>query len=303
VTLLDVRASLSHHEQARLLSQSADSGWLNATPTQQVLQIANKHFSRAIVERVCALQTHVGFDLSFNGRCPCGDVFSSFHALSCFKDGNPERTDIHETIKRELALLLSAAQCRRIRLEPKASDVAGDRADIEVGDYGRNGEVLWIDVALVSTARVSEGLAAAHVPGVAAAAKEKEKRRHYNPLAAAHLPVSAIFIPFIIELDGRFGDAALDLLNELGRRVGDSIGEQNRWRVYWKRRISIVLRRAVSMALDSRFKKALVFSSSTSSSSFIPNPSSEAERAHIISVPPLGVSGLTFCSAGANNFV
>jgi hypothetical protein len=52
VTLNDVRANLSRPELARLLSQGADSGWVTATPTQQVLQLANKHFSRAVVERV-----------------------------------------------------------------------------------------------------------------------------------------------------------------------------------------------------------------------------------------------------------
>jgi hypothetical protein len=123
----------------------------------------------------------------------------------------------------------------------------------------------------------------------------------------------------------------LDARYEKARRVGDSIGEQNTWRSYWKMlilfvarravsialdvyeqntwcsywkmRISIVARRAVSMALDARYKKALVFSSSTSSASFVPSPSSEAGRAHIISVPPLGASGATILSAGSTSFV
>ena len=48
----------------------------------------------------------------------------------------------------------------------------------------------------------------------------------------SHLPVPAVFVPFAAELDGRLGDAMLDLLTVLSRRVGDSIGEQNKWRSY-----------------------------------------------------------------------
>ena len=64
-------------------------------------------------------------------------------------------------------------------------------------------------------------------------------------------------------------------------------------------RISIVSRRAVPIALDVSYKKALSFSSSPYSA---PNPRFDAERAHLISVPPLGISGASFGTAGSANF-
>jgi hypothetical protein len=42
-----------------------------SAPTPQT-QLPNKHFSRAVVERVCASLLHIGFDVSQTSRCPCG---------------------------------------------------------------------------------------------------------------------------------------------------------------------------------------------------------------------------------------
>jgi hypothetical protein len=49
---------------------------------------------------------------------------------------------------------------------------------------------------------------------------------------------------------GRWGDASLDPFTVLARRVGDLIGGQNTRHSYWK---------MVSVALDSRYKKAFFF--------------------------------------------
>jgi hypothetical protein len=131
------------------------------------------------------------------------------------------------------------------------------------------------------------------------------RRRRSGPIITTHsrplVSPRVLFLShLLINSNGRWGDAALDLLTVLSRRVGDLIGEQNKWRSYWSMRISIVARRAVSIALDVRYKKALSFSSTPYSA---PNPGLDAERAHLISVPPLGVSGSSFESACSANFV
>ena len=53
-------------------------------------------------------------------------------------------------------------------------------------------------------------------------------RAHYDPLAVARVP-PATSIPLAYELDGRWGDAAMDFFKILSRRIGESIGEQSSW--------------------------------------------------------------------------
>ena len=55
----------------------------------------------------------------------------------CFKDGNREHTDIHEAVKHELVKMVYAAGCRKISVEPRASDTGNDRADIEIRDFSK----------------------------------------------------------------------------------------------------------------------------------------------------------------------
>ena len=93
-----------------------------------------------------------------------------------------------------------AADCRKVHVEPRASDTGSDRADIEICDFCSNGKL----VCKVSTARASAGTNAAHVPGVAALSVEKAKRLHYGPLTASRVP-PATFFSLALELDCRWG--------------------------------------------------------------------------------------------------
>ena len=69
--------------------------------------------------------------------------------MTCFKDGNRERTDIHEAVKPELVKMAYAAGCRKISVEPRASDTGNDRADIEIRDFCNDGRLVWLDISRV----------------------------------------------------------------------------------------------------------------------------------------------------------
>ena len=87
----------------------------------------------------------------------------------------------------------------------------------------------------------------------------------------------------------------MDFLKILSRRVGESIGEQNSWLSYWLSRLSVVIRRAVAVAIDSRHKKAVAASPAP------PRLLSPLENvhAHLLAVPQLGASNPTFEAAGS----
>ena len=223
-----VRYDLSVPEAARLLSQSGGGGWVTTTPTQPELRLSNKHLALSIGERLC-ISSNVIFDVFFADlptlRYHCDQFFDGHHCQRCYDDDSPGRTDIHELTKHEAAKMSTPVDCRSMKVEPRASDHGNSRADIDVEAFG-GGNTLWFDIGTASMPRVSDGIAAAHVPGVTAAPINCEKRAHYDPLAAAH-HLSATFIPLACELDGRWGDEAMDFFKTLSRRAGEPTGEQN----------------------------------------------------------------------------
>ena len=65
----------------------------------------------------------------------CGELFYSYHYQRCYDGGNPECTDIHEVAKHEFVKMFASVGCRRIKVEPRASDNGNDRAYIEVEGF------------------------------------------------------------------------------------------------------------------------------------------------------------------------
>eukprot|EP00760_Papus_ankaliazontas_P019410 PhM_4_TR18020/c3_g3_i5/m.93216 len=58
-------------------------------------------------------------------------------------------------------------------------------------------------------------------PGGATTTRESEKRRKYDAPAAA---IDATFVPLIADTAGAWGDAAVDVIKELGRRLAQHYG-------------------------------------------------------------------------------
>jgi hypothetical protein len=286
--LLRIRSGLSPRENARLLSQSGESGcWSTITPTHPDLVISNSNFSTSIGERIC-IPFHATFGVSAERTllCPCGTVFDSFHALNCRADGNPERTIIHDVVKLGVAAMMAGAGVRSVRIEPSASDTNNKRADLEAVI---NGSKVWLDVVTVSTARACDGSLAAHIPGAAGLAAERAKSAAYVPLVAAHGSAVA-FIPLAYELDGRWGDMAMDFFRVLSRLRGDCASEHAAWLASWHKLLASRIRNAVASALDSRLKKAVAAAPPNSNSY---NPLGDA-YIHILSSPPMGSANPTF---------
>jgi hypothetical protein len=86
-------------------------------------------------------------------------------------------------------------------------------------------------------------LAPSHLPvsskaaGAAAAAAETKKRRHY-----ADIPNAYIFCPFAVETMGTFGEEALSLVKDLGKRLQEITGEK-RSTAFLTQRISVAIQR------------------------------------------------------------
>jgi hypothetical protein len=185
-----------------------------------------------------------------------------------------------------MAAMMSGAGLRNVRVEPSASDTNNKRADLEAEI---NGSKVWLDVVTVSTSRVSDGSLAAHIPGAAALGAERKKLAAYAELVAAHGSAVA-FIPLAYELDGRWGDMAMDFFKTLSRLRGDSASEQAAWLASWHKISASRIRNAVASALDSRLKKAIA-AAPPNSNSF--NPLGDA-YIHILSSPPMGSANPTF---------
>jgi hypothetical protein len=286
--LMQIRSELSVQENARLLSQSGESGcWSTITPTHHDLVMSNSNFSTSIGERLCISQNaRLGVSAARPLLCQCGTVFDSFHALNCRADGNPERTIIHDVIKLGVAAMMAGAGIRNVRIEPSASDTNNKRADLEAEI---NGSKVWLDVVTVSTARVSDGALAAYIPGAAGLGAERAKIAAYVSLVA-DFGSAVSFIPLAYELDGRWGDMAMDFFRMLSRLRGDSASEHAAWLASWHKILASRIRNAVASALDSRLKKAVAAAPSNSNPS---NPLGDA-FIHILSSPPMGAANPTF---------
>jgi hypothetical protein len=81
--------------------------------------------------------------------------------------------------------------------------------------------------------------------GAAALQAEKKKCRKYQGVASLYN-----FVSFAVETLGSFGDEALDLVKDLGRRIYEKTGEI-RSKSYLIQRISIAIQRGNSISVFS----------------------------------------------------
>ena len=131
---------------------------------------------------------------------------------------------------------------------------------------------------------------AANIPGVCALGVEQAKHAHYDPIVRGRFPLTK-FVIVAFELDGRWGDEAIDLLRNLSCCVADNQGERNTWRAYWTRRLSVVLRCACASALNSRYKKAVAAAAPLHP---VHNSPFTGIYSHLLPAPPLGAANPTF---------
>ena len=105
------------------------------------------------------------------------------------------------------------------------------------------GKCLVWDATCADTSCRTYIQASARAAGSAAERREKDKRRRYP-----FLEPNYIFCPFAVETFGSFGEEALSLVKELGRRIRSFTGEP-RSRLFIVQRISIAIQRGNSISI------------------------------------------------------
>ena len=107
----------------------------------------------------------------------------------------------------------------------------------------KSGKVLVWDATCPDTYAPSHVSAAAREAGAVAAQAEHLKIAKY-----CHLESSHHFVPFAVETSGVLGQAALDLVDDIGRRLHRMTGEP-RSKEYLLQRLSIAIQRGNAAAV------------------------------------------------------
>ena len=169
--------------------------------------------------------------------CVCGTPVDEFgkHGLSCRMMAGtiPRHSEINAILKRALA----SANVNSI-LEPAGLSRTDNKAPdgLTLLPWARGKCLVW-DATCADTTCQSYVQASSRVAGAAAELREKHKRTLYSFLGNNY-----IFCPFAVETLGTFGEEALSLVHELGKRIRDITGEP-RSRLFLTQRISIAIQR------------------------------------------------------------
>ena len=101
---------------------------------------------------------------------------------------------------------------------------------------------MW-DATCADTTCKSYVQSSSRVAGAAAERSENRKRTKYR-----FLENNYIFCPFAVETLGTFGEAALNLVKDLGKRIRDVTGEP-RSRLFLTQRISVAIQRGNAIGI------------------------------------------------------
>ena len=220
--------------EARLLaSLRKESGaWLTALPSPNLGTLLDNN---AVRIAVCL---RLGTPICHPHTCHCGTQVDKFgsHGLSCRKK-LPGTQSRHRGLNAILNRAFTSVQVSS-KLEPEGlSRVDGKAPDgITLIPWSRGKCFVW-DATCADTLCKSYIQASSRAAGSAAATRENHKRRTY-----AFLGNNYIFCPFAVETMGTFGEDALALVQELGKRRRQITGEP-RSRLFLTQRISIEIQR------------------------------------------------------------
>jgi hypothetical protein len=150
---------------------------------------------------------------------------------------SPGRNARHAAINEILKRACASANIPAI-LEPEgAFRDDGKRPDgLTLIPWSKGKCLLW-DATCADTLAMSYLNSTSRLAGAAAQSRELDKRRKYAGVAGVYK-----FCPFGVETFGPFGEEALDLVKDLGKRLFDATKEP-RSRSYLVQRISIAIQR------------------------------------------------------------
>jgi hypothetical protein len=219
--------------RARLLAaRSPCAGdWLEALPLSHVgLKMDNTSVRVAVGLRLGApvVRSHV---------CVCGTLVTTdgLHGLSC-RHGSG-RFSRHNQVN-DLICRAFVSTGTLATLEPQSLCLGnGKRPDGVTQVPWKRGRCLAWDATCPDTFAQSHVVASGLQAGSAAATAEEKKSSKYSDL------ISGVdFVPFAIETSGVWGEQALSLVNEVGRRIA-AVTHEPRSTMFLRQRISVAVQR------------------------------------------------------------
>ena len=220
-------------DKARLLAvcRKESGAWLSALPSPPL----GTHLDNETIRISVGLR--LGIKLCHPHKCHCGAQVDEFgtHGLSCRKSAGrlSRHSAINDIIKRACASINIPSI-----LEPSGIfRTDGKKPDgLTLIPWSKGKCLLW-DATCVDTLASSYLLSTSRNAGSAALGAENKKYRRYEGVSNLYL-----FCPFAVETLGPFGDEALKLVKELGRRLYESTGE-SRSTAFLTQRISLAIQR------------------------------------------------------------
>ena len=243
-TLLD--NAVDHVVRARLLAaRSQGSGdWLDALPLSSVgLKMDNETIRIATGLRLGApvVRPHV---------CVCGTTVTvdGHHGLSC-RHGSG-RHSRHNQVNDLLARAFISTGTLTTREPQSLCTNSGKRPDGVTLVPWRRGRCLAWDATCPDTFAVSHVQSGSTHAGSAAAAAEYKKSQKY-----ADIINGVDFVPVAIETSGVWGQQALHLVSDIGRRIA-AVTHESRSTMFLRQRLSVAVQRGNACCILGTFRSA-----------------------------------------------
>ena len=222
-----------HVQRARLLaSRSSGSGdWLDAMPISSIgLKMDNSTIRIAVGLRLGAPIVHTH-------KCVCGTMVSTegHHGLSCrYGFGRHSR---HNQVNEIICRAFNSVGAYATREPHSLCGRSDKRPDGVTQIPWKRGRCLAWDATCPNTYAQSYVLATSRHAGSAAAGAEQTKMVKYSDMSSG-----LDFVPVAIETSGVWGEQALSLVTEIGRRIAE-LTRDPRSTVFLRQRISVAVQR------------------------------------------------------------
>ena len=230
-------------DQARLkaVSDTHTGDWLNALPLTAIgLRLSDEDIRVAVAYRLGAIacQPHI---------CECGSLVDArgLHGLSCRKSA--ARQSRHSQLNDIIWRAVKRAQVPASKEPLGLSRTDGKRPDgATLIPWARGKPLAW-DVTVPDTYAASHLERTSRIAGAAAEIAATNKMNKYITLMSTHH-----FVPIAIETGGAWCPAAIEFIQDLGRKITE-VTDDPMETTYLFQRISIAIQRGNSLAFHNAF--------------------------------------------------